>query len=1101
MLVTVATAIAEFLFESAASGIVGQVAYETLEKLYQKRQGVRILHLYTKALKAAVDMWRPSLVNVSDDINSIRLDDKTLEEFFQRQGLQIKSLSTITEPELVQELSKEIDEWLILPGHQLTKFDLENLARELVRSSAELFVEEISHDETAFRYAVLQETRLAAYDRRVIIELLDRIPVLLRSQIEEIDNKIAILLQKMDQVLETIEFRERLPFTSSEQLAILCEHSVKQSISSIPKYNSLLYVERDALEWEFSQFISSKSPCLLAQGEAGVGKTNLLCHLAIKYSQLMPTLFFRGTTQISGRLGFATLLAEELSSLSRSPIEPAKVITFLDNYLETKQMTLIVFIDAINENRDVLSLKESLGYAIQDLVGTNIKLCMSCRDVDWRLFEDEDRIVRFLYEPKRSIGRTVNALYIESFTNKELQEAWEKYSNFYSLRGVLSTTLEDICRHPLMLQFLCEAFRGKAIPPGIHRKEIFDQYWKEKLRVRVGAQRELSIYTIVDELLQKKIVGLYESQVIQMIGAESYYSLLSEQVIIYTYSDPILSQNIIGFTYEAFFEYSLARFLRQKWDWLRKSEQDIKNDLKSLIEEVDSYRNLLGVLQYLLLFLGKSPVVANILLELAEKDNRWKIFFCDMQSKLDEPVITLATLPKLNELAQDDNPQVRWAVGSALGYVSLSRIANVDSYISRLINSPNWKNREVAAFVGGFNYKDLDEIEVTLRPLANDINWRVRRAVAYSITSLCISNSEKGFEILDSWSRSDSWRSRWVVAKSQKGLFINLDRTFSLLEKFTYDPSDDVRWITVIAYVSLAWVENKQVKKGLERLANDESTWVRKHLATWVPEFYQFLGEELDEIIIELSQDRDFDVRWELARSLGRLKSSQVFQRLSYLTNDNATQVRFAAIFSLSGTDAGGKNFSGLIADIENIQMYSLREKVARSSHLLRLPKENADLFNAWKGDRYASVMDAVNQETTFLVSQERIKEFFEFLLSDEDEGIRWALSSILASTNLINASDRYNMLYKLMCDTHYWVQREAITSLNKVLPLADNQIPDRIIKEVKNNCFHRNPEVRFASFSFLIEMNKLCPLNDNVLYNGCTDEDPQIRQLFLIQD
>src|SRR5947199_9537022 len=117
--------------------------------------------------------------------------------------------------------------------------------------------------------------------------------------------------------------------------------------------------------------------------------------------------------------------------------------------------------------------------------------------------------------------------------------------------------------------------KEKSIPIGLVRKEIFDQYWKEKIQTRGGRLLESSVYTVVEKLYEVKKTELYENEVVKLIGTSSYTALLSEQVILYTFLDQMLDQNIVGFVYEAFLEYAMARYLRLHWNWIGANPETI----------------------------------------------------------------------------------------------------------------------------------------------------------------------------------------------------------------------------------------------------------------------------------------------------------------------------------------------------------------------------------------------------------------------------------------------------------------------------------------------------------------------------------------------
>src|SRR6266567_1321083 len=106
-------------------------------------------------------------------------------------------------------------------------------------------------------------------------------------------------------------------------------------------------------------------------------------------------------------------------------------------------------------------------------------------------------------------------------------------------------------------------------------------------------------------------------RLVKFIGTSSYTDLLSEQVILYTFRDQILDQNLVGFVYEAFLEYAMARYLRQFWNWIGAQATEIINNLKSLVAAAEEYRILQGVIQYLLLFIVDVSAITKFLSELA----------------------------------------------------------------------------------------------------------------------------------------------------------------------------------------------------------------------------------------------------------------------------------------------------------------------------------------------------------------------------------------------------------------------------------------------------------------------------------------------------
>ena len=269
---------------------------------------------------------------------------------------------------------------------------------------------------------------------------------------------------------------------------------------------------------------------------------------------------------MDGRYGLWKVVADELAAKGGRRLAPEAVVGTLDAFFTQEKSALIIFVDGINENTQVDNLRESLAFAVAEASGKRIRICLSCRDVDWRLFEDEPRLVRSLYEARRSGDRSGHGVFMENFTDAELDAAWAKYATAYQLTGDLTPDLATICRHPLMLQFLCEAFKRKRIPEGIHRREIFEKYWGEKLHIRRQHGTESALYTLVGEMFAKRVTEVCEPDVIRMTGEKDYSRLLSERVILYK-RKARTGMNWVGFTYDAFLEFAIAKHLWAQWDW------------------------------------------------------------------------------------------------------------------------------------------------------------------------------------------------------------------------------------------------------------------------------------------------------------------------------------------------------------------------------------------------------------------------------------------------------------------------------------------------------------------------------------------------------
>lgn len=898
-----------------------------------------------------------------------------------------------------------------------------------------------------------------------------------------------------------------LGFASAETLRQAAQPLVRRGAEEINKYVRSLYVARRGVEAEFARFQASfMRPCFLLQGEAGVGKSNQFCRMAWTTSARFPTLLIRGTTHIEGHLGLWEYLAGELHGLGGHQVPAQEIVHVLDQFLRAEDSQLFIFIDGINENVHVEMLKESLAHAVADADGTRIKICLSCRDVDWHLFSDQALLTHRLHRPQASGGQATAGVLMEYFTAEELAEAWSKYTVRYELRvpGDVPPGLATICRHPLMLQFLSEAFHGKAVPQGIHRKEIFDRYWDAKLGSR--PEMESALYRLAQALFDAGTTQLPRLDVIELIGEKPFADLLSEQVILYV--DSTDWEHMVTFKYDAFHEYVIARFLRRRWRWSMPNA-DISGNLRELLAMADSYRPKQGAILYLLLSLGARPVAHEFLRHLAGDDARWRIFVCDVLTKLPDADFVAELVPVLSDLCHDDRFPVRWAAANALGIVAQATCPDAARALVAMAASDEWKEREAAALAATHFYRDFSAAEAMLERLADDINWRVRRAVGSSLNHLCRAAQQETFALFWRWVKQpDRWRLRRAVAQAKYGLLRDPDQAIELLGPLAVDAVAEIRWRAVSDLVALMRLPDvRAASLGLLRIIaeHDEDVFTRRHVAFWLPEIVARVGEKCRPLLMRLAADAESVVRWETARALGLVADEALAgEYLKRLAADKSDAVRFAAEYSRIALGLSDRPLAALLASRDSAtRLRALRENLARSSRdmetLDKRTDRAADIFSTWTHDRYGIIREVLNKGTSGIASED-LQGFFTLLCDDEDEGIRWAVAGNLADAPSLGTTAVVELLRRLIRDPHYWTRRESASSLGTLasggalVPSAD------VVDAVVAASADENPEVRLAALQCLEALHGAegcahIEVVEAAIAARRTDEDRQVRE------
>ena len=340
-----------------------------------------------------------------------------------------------------------------------------------------------------------------------------------------------------------------------------------------------------------------------------------------------------------------------------------------------------------------------------------------------------------------------------------------------------------------------------------------------------------------------------------------------------------------------------------------------------------------GVIVYLLLFLidmsEDAPVVFKIagattvrafLRELATRGEapneaglsagevqRWRIFFCDFITKINDLAFAEEFVPALERLVHDPRFPVRWAAGNALGLLAQhgSRLATA---IARLAGREYGCQRPGGRGSCGkpHVYRSWGHAELyPYGPLADDISWRVRRAAGCALDNLCRQKADACLPLLHTWSESTQWRLRRVLAQAKYGLLALRDRTVALklLAVLTKDKEEDVRWRVVSDLVAMTIYDKvcPRALKLLTELATDSVTLVRQQVAVRLPDLYFNVEENCREDAcrpgpgIARRRRRPARALGDGARARRFPPGALAEEYLESLAADPAEEVRFAA--------------------------------------------------------------------------------------------------------------------------------------------------------------------------------------------------------------
>jgi len=530
------------------------------------------------------------------------------------------------------------------------------------------------------------------------------------------------------------------------------------------KYILDLYVERKELGGKFEKFLNSDRGCSVVGSEAGIGKTNLLCHLAEKYVAKRPVLFYNARNFLYINKSIEEEISDEFNQEFGTHLTFSEIIHNLNEMLDEQKTKIIIFIDAINECLHPNDLKIDLAKTVQMNKNNRIKFFISCRDIDWEFFaRDNDEFLQNLFRDESSAFAEKRVLWFRKFTEKELGEAWVKYKEVYSLRGELAEDVKNICKHPLMLRFFAEAYEGEKVPEDIRRKQIFDKYWERKL-IQTGRKfkAEEQIFKIVSALKEQNAIELPERGVYKILNETTdeqnatITKILSEDLITFRDKENIILQpridkvgnRVIGFTYEAFFEYVLARYILYE-EWKDKNQIEKLEAFHDLIQNIDKYRSLNGAVKFLILL--SEGTENNIQLKMIEVLGNYQL---SRGGDINSPINVADIIIKLeNErnvrealfLIWDKMEYLPYRTASALGRVVLNKkFENLkNDVIQKIAMGDDDCARDMfLSDIVKFKYCDVKDGLIFFEDLAQSSNNYITDLSIYAYRLLAESNPE-----------------------------------------------------------------------------------------------------------------------------------------------------------------------------------------------------------------------------------------------------------------------------------------------------------------------------------------------------------------------
>lgn len=338
---------------------------------------------------------------------------------------------------------------------------------------------------------------------------------------------------------------------------------------------SLFYFYR-----EFTRFLDSKLikmsgiRAALLHGEAGIGKSHLLCDLSLgRIDQNRPTVFLLGQHYEGGNP-----LNTLKSALDLSGHNNAQVLGALDAAGEASKGKTLVIIDAINEGLHRDDWHNHVRAFLTDISKfPNISILLSCRT----------SYLNYIL-PDSVNENCLVQIHHRGFQGYEHRAA-EKYMSKQGISKPSAPILAPEFTNPLFLKACCQALKEKGMtsfPKGMHGlTQLFD-FFLQSIEKTVSKRKKYNPFeqiikttlrVFASRLFPNSFSGLPIGEARKLIngydpnenkGDSLFDELLDEGILSedITYDDRGNGLPIVRFTYERFSDYFIAQQIVGEYD-------------------------------------------------------------------------------------------------------------------------------------------------------------------------------------------------------------------------------------------------------------------------------------------------------------------------------------------------------------------------------------------------------------------------------------------------------------------------------------------------------------------------------------------------------
>jgi tetratricopeptide (TPR) repeat protein len=251
------------------------------------------------------------------------------------------------------------------------------------------------------------------------------------------------------------------------------------------KFIDEAFFRRAEIGGHLERFLASDARAFLLKGASGIGKTTVVCNLALgQLREGASVLLLEGArlpaTELEGYLATLLRLDQPLqSSLAASA--------------DTAQRQLLIIFDAINENPRFHELLEQVGRLVLQLQQLPwVKIIMAMREVMLEVYRSQRAAFlpeHLFYRVPLPDGSWSTEVPLERMSPDEVEGMYEAYASVHRFAprtpfALLPSGLKQVISHPWLLRMLVEAYHGKDVPADATQHDILHQFLQHKLAGR-----------------------------------------------------------------------------------------------------------------------------------------------------------------------------------------------------------------------------------------------------------------------------------------------------------------------------------------------------------------------------------------------------------------------------------------------------------------------------------------------------------------------------------------------------------------------------------------------------------------------------------------